>query len=83
MDPYKSLEENLDGFKKITMSLANIDEKISHENQAIIILNSLPDTFKDLKTAIKYGRESLSLDDVLGALRSRDLEIKFEKKGNF
>ena len=82
MDFSKSLEENLDEFKKITVSLANIGEKISYENQAIIILNSLPDTFKDLKATIKYGRESLSLDDVLGALRTSDLEIKFEKKRN-
>ena len=83
MDPSKNLEENLDEFKKITVALANIDEKISDENQAIILLNSLPESFKDLKSAIKYGRESLSLDDVLGALRSRDLEIKIEKKTNF
>ena len=83
MDPLKNLEENLDEFKKIAVSLANIDEKISDENQAIIILNSLPNSFKDLKAAIKYGRETLSLDDVLGALRSRDLEIKIEKKGIF
>ena len=32
MDPTKSLEENLDDFKKITVGLANIDEKISDEN---------------------------------------------------
>ena len=31
MDPSKSLEENLYEFKKITVSLANIDEKISDE----------------------------------------------------
>ena len=82
MDPSKSLEENLDEFKKITVSLATIDERISNENQVIIILNSLPDTFKDLKAAIKYSIESLSLDDILGTLQSRDLEIKFEKKSN-
>ena len=81
MDPSKTLEENLDEFNKITVGLANIDEKISTENQAIIILNFLPDSYKDLKSAIKYGRESLSLDDVLGALRSRDLEMKMERKG--
>ena len=80
MDPLKNLEENLDEFKKIYVSLANIDKKISDENQAIIILNSLPDSYKDLKSAIKYGRETLSLDDALEALRSRDLEIKIEKK---
>ena len=32
MDPSKNLEENLDEFKKITMALDNIDEKISFEN---------------------------------------------------
>ena len=82
MDPSKNLQENLDDFKKITVGLANIDERISDENQAIIILNSLTDLYKDLKAAIKYGRESLSLDDVLGALRSRDLELKSERKTN-
>ena len=77
MDPSKGLEENLD---KITIDLANIDKKISDENQAIILLNSLSDSFKEVKATIKYGKDNLSLDDVLGALRSRDLEIKFEKK---
>ena len=80
MDSAKSLEENLDDFNVITIGLANIDEKISDENQAIILLNSLPDSHKDLKTAIKYGRKSLSLEDVLGTLRSRYLEIKKDKK---
>ena len=82
MDSSKNLEENLDEFKKITVSLANRDEKISDENQAIIILNSLLDTYKDLKTAIKYGRESLTLDDVLGTFRLRELEIKIKRKAS-
>ena len=76
MDPSKILEENLDDFKVITIGLANIDEKIFDENQAIILLNSLLDSFKDMKTAIKYRSESLSLENVLVALRSRDLETK-------
>jgi len=44
MDPPKSLEENLDGFKVITIGLANIDGKISDENQAILLLNSLSES---------------------------------------
>lgn len=32
MDPNKSLDDNLDEFKKIIVSLANIEEKISNEN---------------------------------------------------
>ena len=65
MDSAKNLEENLDDFKKITVALAKIDEKISEENQAIILLNSLPESFKDIKVAIKYGRDSLTLEDVI------------------
>lgn len=49
-------------------------------NQIIVILYSLPETFKDDKLAIKYGRESLSLEDILRAFRSKELEIKFQKK---
>ena len=82
IDSSKTLEENLDDFNVITIGLANIDDKISDENQAIILLNSLPESHKDLKTTIKYGHESLSLEDVLGALRSRDFEIKKDKKSS-
>ena len=33
-----------------------------------------------MKTAIKYGRKSFSLEDVIRALRSKDFEIKKDKK---
>ncbi|TXG60980.1 hypothetical protein EZV62_012343 [Acer yangbiense] len=73
--------QNLDEFKKMTIELANagVDEKLSDENEAIILLNSLPDSFKDVKAAIKYGRTSLSLEECISALKSKDLELKMEK----
>ena len=49
MDPSKGLEENLDDFNKIIIDLANIDEKISDENQVIILLHFLLDSFKEVK----------------------------------
>ena len=50
MDPSRNLEQNLDDFKKIAISLASIDdEKIGDESQAIILLNSLPDSYKELR----------------------------------
>ncbi|TXG52803.1 hypothetical protein EZV62_021972 [Acer yangbiense] len=84
MDQSKSLEDNLDDFTKLNIELANADstEALSDENQAIIVLNSLPDSYKDLKAAIKYGRDSLTLEDVLGALRSREMEMRSEKKAS-
>ncbi|TXG66087.1 hypothetical protein EZV62_007362 [Acer yangbiense] len=41
---------------------AGENEKLRDENEAIILLNSLPESFKDVKAAIKYGRTSLPLE---------------------
>ncbi|TXG66196.1 hypothetical protein EZV62_007471 [Acer yangbiense] len=82
MDPSKGLGQNLDEFKKMTTELANAgeNEKLSDENEAIILLNSLPNSFKDVKAAIKYGRSSLILEECLSTLKSKDLELKIERK---
>ncbi|TXG70425.1 hypothetical protein EZV62_005360 [Acer yangbiense] len=84
MDQSKSLEDNLDDFTKLNIELANCDSKeaLSDENQAVIVLNFLSDSYKDLKAAIKYGRDSLSIEDVLGALRSREMEMRSEKRAS-
>ena len=44
------------------------------------MLNLLPDSFREIKNAIKYGRESLTFEVVVNALKSRDLELKVETK---
>ncbi|TXG51626.1 hypothetical protein EZV62_024150 [Acer yangbiense] len=82
MNASKGLGQNLDDFKKMTIELANasIDEKLSDENEAIILQNSLPDSFKDVKAPIKYSRTYLLLKDYISALKSKDLELKMEKK---
>ena len=43
------------------------------------MLNYLLDSYKYVKNAIKYDRESLSSDDVIPILRVRKLEIKAER----
>ena len=80
MDQSKGLEENLKEFQKIIVDLNNISEKMSDENQAVIILNSLPETYREVKATIKYGRDSLTMSVVLDALKTRSLEIKKERK---
>lgn len=61
MDSSKSLDENLDEFNKICLELENTGEKMSDESQAVILLNSLPESYKEIKSAIKYGRDSFNL----------------------
>ncbi|TXG60237.1 hypothetical protein EZV62_014810 [Acer yangbiense] len=82
MNPSKNLDQNLNEFKKMTIELANVgeNEKLSNENEAIILINALPDSFKDVKAAIKYGRTSLSFEECIFALKSKDLELKIENK---
>ena len=41
-----------------------------------ILLNSLLDSYREVTVAIKYGRTSITLDEIVSAPRSRDLEIK-------
>ena len=84
MSTSKSLEENLDEFLKMTIELANSGDKeaLSDENQAIIILNSLPEAYKEVKTAIKYGRTEITCEEVVSALRSKDFELKTERNNS-
>lgn len=52
MDSSKDLEQNLDEFNRINLDLSNIGEKISDENKAIILLNSLLDHYNEVRTAL-------------------------------
>lgn len=54
MDVSRDLEQSLDDFNKIVLDLSNIEETMSDENKATVLLNSLPGSFSEVKTAIKY-----------------------------
>ena len=45
-------------------------------------MNSLPSTYSQLRDTIKYGRDTLSLDYLELAIRSKELELRAEKKTN-
>ena len=75
-----SLDENIDRFNEIIVGLSNINHKVDEESQAIILLRSLPIAYQEVKAAIKYGRDVIALEDVLGALKSKDFELQLEKE---
>ena len=41
-----------------------------------MLLNLLPSHFGSLKETLKYGKETLSLEEVTGSARSRDQDLK-------
>lgn len=81
IDMSKDLDDNLDTFNKLVQDIANTGEKVSDEYKAVILLNAIPDVYKDVKSAIKYGRDTLTPDIVINSLRSKELELKVDRTG--
>ncbi|GKC11826.1 hypothetical protein Tco_1008608 [Tanacetum coccineum] len=60
------------GFGK--SDLAAIDTAILDENQAFLLLTSLPSSYDNFVETFLYGRDTLKLEDVLATLNSRELQ---------
>ena len=50
------------------------------EYKTIILLNAILDIYKDVENVIKYGRDTLTLEIVIDSFRSKEMELKSEKK---
>ncbi|XP_073112178.1 uncharacterized protein [Elaeis guineensis] len=61
------IKEHLDEFNSIIMDLKNIDIDIDSEDQALIVLCLLPPSYKTFVDTLLYGKDSISLDDVVMA----------------
>ena len=68
--------EHLNFFNKIINELLAVDVKINEEDKALILLNSLSESYDHIVTAILYGKETLILEEVTSALLSNEIEKK-------
>ncbi|CAA7047040.1 unnamed protein product [Microthlaspi erraticum] len=78
----KNVDENVDDFLKIVAELSSLNVEVSDEVQAILLLTSLTPSFDQLKHTLKYGRESLSLEEVVSAARSRERELSEDHRSD-
>ncbi|GJS83328.1 retrovirus-related pol polyprotein from transposon TNT 1-94 [Tanacetum coccineum] len=76
----KKLSGHIDEFNKLIGDLANIDVNIDDEDQALMLLTSLPSSYDNFVETFLYGRESLTLEDVLSSLNSRELKKRTDAK---
>ncbi|KAI3414477.1 uncharacterized protein J3R85_016223 [Psidium guajava] len=70
------VQEHLDEFNKIVLDMKNLDIKLDDEDQALIVLCSLPASYENFVNSMLYGRESITLEDVKASLNSTELRTK-------
>jgi hypothetical protein len=71
-----SMPEHLNNLNKILADLQNLDVNIDDEDKAVVLINSLPDTYEHLATTLMYGKDSLKFDDVSNALTNDEYRRK-------
>ncbi|GKF01256.1 hypothetical protein Tco_0028179 [Tanacetum coccineum] len=78
MSPGTKLGDHIDEFNKLILDLANIDIEIEDEDKRLMLLTSLPSSYKNFVETLLYGRESLTMEDVLATMNSRELKKRTE-----
>lgn len=76
MQDTRTIDENIDDFLKVVSDLSNLSIEVPEEVQAILLLSSLPSRYDQLKETLKYSRDGLKLDEVVGAARSKERQFK-------
>ena len=54
------------------MDLENIGVEYDDEDKALVLLHSLPKSYENFVDILQHGREMISLEDVVGVLRSKE-----------
>jgi len=72
------LYNHINKFNKLVSQLLNTDDKLSVEEQTLLLLASLPRSFKALVQTLLVGRSTLNLDEVTVALRENERMMRIE-----
>nr|GEZ86423.1 retrovirus-related Pol polyprotein from transposon TNT 1-94 [Tanacetum cinerariifolium] len=78
----RKIFEHIDEFNKIVLDLANIEVKFEDEDLALLLLTSLPASYEHFVDTLLYGREALTLEDVMAKLNSKDVKERSKAKGD-
>nr|GEU92598.1 crooked neck-like protein 1 [Tanacetum cinerariifolium] len=67
----RKISKHIDEFNKIVLDLTNIEVKFEDEDLALLLLTSLPASYEHFMDTLLYGREALTLEDVMAILNSK------------
>ncbi|MFQ6653912.1 hypothetical protein Gotur_025093, partial [Gossypium turneri] len=85
MNEGELLRDHISQFITLLNNLKNVEVHIDDEDQAMLLLCSLPPSYKSFRKTLIYGREKLSFEDVKGYLLSKDKldnELHLDSKAN-
>ena len=69
-----SISNHLNEFTKIVIDLKNISVKVDDEDQAFILLCSLPPSYEYFVDILLYGRDDIFVKNVNASLNSKELK---------
>jgi hypothetical protein len=70
----RTISEHIDEFNKIVLDLVNIKVKFEDEDLALLLLTSLQASYEHFVDTLLYGREALTLEDVMATLNSKEIK---------
>ncbi|KAK8944625.1 hypothetical protein KSP39_PZI007680 [Platanthera zijinensis] len=76
MSESNKLLEHMNAFNKLISQLRSMDVKVEEEDQALLLLSSLPKSYDHLVTTILYGKDTLKMEEVMATLLSNETRSK-------
>lgn len=67
---------HINTFKKLITRFHNVEIKVEEEDQALLLLSSLPESYDNLVTTILYGKDMLKMEEVKVTLVSKEKRDK-------
>ncbi|KAL0446318.1 UNVERIFIED_CONTAM: Retrovirus-related Pol polyprotein from transposon TNT 1-94 [Sesamum latifolium] len=79
LDVSKNIDDNIDDFTKLIQHIKLIGDKNIDDYTPIVLLNAIPEMYGDMKSAIKYGRDNVTLETVISGFKSKEIDLKTNK----
>lgn len=67
------IKDQLDEFSKIVDDVDNIEVKLNDKDKAIMLINTLPSSYENLKDAMIFSKTAFTYDEVDSSVKTKDL----------